>query len=152
MRWKITPFIGVGDLHLGMSPSQVASILGQEVHFTTPIKNGSFNEHREGKLPVCNYKDDILRSIDIYADIYDLEFDDLLLFQEEPRQVIRHLESVAGAPSITFGICFFKKDRNFSWEMDQSSNFSDKSAPRPRTRLKKHKRVLKGSIFRYVPR
>jgi len=104
--WTIYRGIGIGPLRLGMSPAEVAAVLGEPENSNREF-DGSVREHRTA-APILGYVDGRLTDIDAGADLRGVRFEELDVFAASPETVVRRLfdrnggKALAGLGSVLF--------------------------------------------------
>lgn len=108
MKWDIRAYNGMGPLYLGMRSAEVAAIpvMGVPVR-TVPGYDGSLVEFRAIDLPICNYVDDVVVTIDTSRRVADVWFGDMNIYETPPRDVLRTLERASGQALVGLGSILF---------------------------------------------
>ncbi len=137
--WNVIPGAGLGLLEFGMTPAQVAVLIGAPKK-TRPIWNGSgFKEFRDLELPIIGYgTDGKLKDIEAGSRVIGVYFHDLNIFTEEPEKVVRVLHEANGKAvhyglgtfafwnlGITFGGIFNQETERFYTLKDYSEGEQD---------------------------
>jgi len=105
MEWKITPFIGMGPIKFGMTPSEVLEILGSPED--TDVEGG-LTEYRALDMPIIRYKDNKVTQIEAFYDVKNVTLGDVNIFDDDGLQVMRTLETKNGGAKIDVGITIFE--------------------------------------------
>jgi hypothetical protein len=106
--WEIKPLIGVGPLKFGMSMADVENIeLMGKPSKTLDMYDGSKSEYRSMNIPVCNYIDGKLSTIDTNWRINDLFFKNISIYTEDPRSVSEKLQKLNGYTLMGLGSLLF---------------------------------------------
>lgn len=149
--WAVAPKIGVGPLRLGMSPEEVAAILGEPVKRIEKAKG--FLEFREtipSKLPVLLFEAGKLVMIDFVKQTRSLRLDDLYLFKLKRQETIDALTERATTVFEDFEGYHFL---DFGLSMSSAKNFRSEAnigLTKPRYFEKLRQRQLDGGRGRYV--
>lgn len=144
MSWIVIPYVGVGDLRFGMSPQEVAEILGAaeevqgnpipelaspELHaryhdYTTEFRLGA---RYEDAKPSVQYRAGKVVSVEVYEQNDTLEVVELLLFKLDKTEVNAGLMARSRHYAVSedsfifldFGVAMSKDD---TWEYAPSVN------------------------------
>ena len=108
MKWDIRGYNGMGPLHLGMNAAEVAAIpiMGSPLR-TDPAYDGSLVEFRGIDLPMCNYVDGVLATIDTSRRVAGVGFGDMSIYDTPPREVLQTLERASGQVLLGLGTVLF---------------------------------------------
>lgn len=109
MRWQIEPFVGLGPLEFGMTRSDVAklnNVIG-DVTAADRAFDGSLNEFRTMDVPVCNYVEDRLSTIDTNWRVNDVFYKEMNVYKTEPEVILKFLENENGGALIGLGFVLF---------------------------------------------
>lgn len=108
MNLEIESFMGVGPLKFGMDASQVAALpeMGPP-RKSFPVFDGSLNEFRTMDLPVCNYVNGELSTVDTTWRTVGVRFKDIDFYNEEPAEVCRKLQRYNGYALLGLGSILF---------------------------------------------
>ncbi len=107
--WDIQPYVGVGQLKFGMTPDEVAAVLG-------PPDGSRFNadmqeireRRRESALQaVYSANDKRLVELGFSSPISELRFDGVQLFSAKSDEALRHVIQHDGDPFVTHGFIVF---------------------------------------------
>lgn len=107
MEWHVQTFEGMGPIRFGMTPEDVALVLGPPQRSRRGLRLGSFSEHRGTRVPIVRYRDNKVREIEAFYDLGLVEFRGISLFRADGRQVLRQLEALNGGAMISVGIVLF---------------------------------------------
>lgn len=102
-KFDINPYIGVGDLRLGMNQNEVAKILGKP----DDVEEEADQERREYRiengLQTVYSKNDELVEIGFSPNISGLSFKDTKLFENDPLEVLHSLVKEDKKPYELYG-------------------------------------------------
>ena len=105
MDWNIEPFIGMGPVKFGMSPSEVSEILGPPEDIDAD--GDDLCEYRAIDMPIINYRNDAVTEIEVFYDVKNVTFEDVNIFEDDGLDVLRKLElKNAGAKTYVGAIMF----------------------------------------------
>lgn len=119
--WAIEPYVGVGPIRFGMSPAQVAEVLGQPVVENKRVRGSlAFYEMPAKKLPVVIFESRKVALIDFTHFAKKLRLGDIYLFKEKRQPIIDKLierstcvfENFEGYDFLDFGVSL-SNARNF---------------------------------------
>ncbi|MEX0369231.1 MAG: hypothetical protein AB3N09_01270 [Tateyamaria sp.] len=108
MKWDIRPHNGMGPLYFGMKPEEVAAIpgMGAPERVVTGY-DGSLVEFRAIDMPMCNYVDGGLSTIDTTRRVADVWFNDMNIYETPPLDVLQTLERASGRVLAGLGSILF---------------------------------------------
>ncbi|SIO37381.1 hypothetical protein SAMN05444722_1739 [Rhodovulum sp. ES.010] len=110
MMWSISPGEGLGPLRLGMTQDAVAALpmMGKPQHVYRG-SGGQQMEYRGLRLPICEYETGVLTRIVTGRHVAGVRFEGIDLFDGDPEQVTRRLESALGPAALcNEQLCFLK--------------------------------------------
>jgi hypothetical protein len=103
--WDIQPFIGMGSLHFGMSPSAVADLIGAPE--STRAKETRLREFRDVDLPILTYDRETLVEIEAFYDVPDVTYQGMNVFGISGLQCLQALETANGGALHDVGVVLF---------------------------------------------
>ena len=106
MEWKIIPFIGMGPVKFGMSPSEVSEILGSPKNVTT--RGETLREQRAIDMPMIRYINDKVTEIEAFYTVKNVTLDDVNIFENEGLEVLVDLELKNEGAKVDVGIIMFE--------------------------------------------
>ena len=106
MEWNIVPFIGMGPVKFGMSPSEVSEILGAPED--TDSGDNDLTEYRAIDMPIIRYKDNKVTQIEAFYDVKNVTLGDVNIFGDDGLQIMQTLETKNGGAKIDVGITIFE--------------------------------------------
>ncbi|TCV65350.1 hypothetical protein [Neorhizobium sp. S3-V5DH] len=109
MEWEIVSFVGMGPIRFGMSPEEVAGIVGPPDRSRRGLRPGTFNEFRGTKAPIVRYNENRVREIEAFYDLESVTFQGIDLFHTNGIEVLRRLEELNGDARLSVGIILFDK-------------------------------------------
>ncbi|KQN86306.1 hypothetical protein ASF03_21785 [Rhizobium sp. Leaf68] len=124
MNWEITPFIKMGPVHFGMSPVEVAAIIGEPEFADEDV--GYLREYRAIDVPIIVYENDMVTEIEAFQEVTNVIFRGKRSFEEPGLEILRYLEQENGGASVNVGTILFKNIGITSSFLDQSDG-SDRS-------------------------
>lgn len=110
MEWHVETFEGMEPIRFGMTPEDVALVLGPPQRSRRGLRLGSFSEHRGTQAPIVR-----VREIEAFYELGLVEFRGIWLFQADGRQVLRQLEALNGGAMIFGWDCALRPDRHNDW-------------------------------------
>jgi len=105
MAWDIQPFIGMGSLRFGMSPSAVADLIGAPER--TRARETRLREFRAVDLPILNYDGENLVEIEAFYDVPDVTYQGMDVFGVPGLECLRALETANGGALHNVGVVLF---------------------------------------------
>lgn len=109
MDWEIVSFEGMGPIKFGMTPEEVAAVVGAPGRSRRGLRPGSFNEFRGTTAPIVRYNENRVREIEAFYDLESVSFSGINLFQSDGLEVLRRLEELNGDAKLSVGIVLFDK-------------------------------------------
>lgn len=106
MTWEILPFSGMGPIRFGMSPVQVADIIG-EPDAIDEEDDGYRREFRSENLPVISYQDGQVSEIEAFREVEGVTLAGRAIFGEPGLEVMRFLEEQNGGAMANVGTVLF---------------------------------------------
>jgi len=106
MEWKIIPFIGMGPVKFGMSPSEVSEILGSPKNVTT--RGETLREQRAIDMPMIRYINDKVTEIEAFYTVKNVTLDDVNIFENEGLEVLVELELKNEGAKVDVGVIMFE--------------------------------------------
>ena len=67
MDWEIVTFIGMGPIRFGMSPAEVAAIIGPPE--SADDDDGYLREYRAVEMPIVSYEKNVVTEIEAFYDV-----------------------------------------------------------------------------------
>ncbi|RYZ81575.1 MAG: hypothetical protein EOP06_23260 [Proteobacteria bacterium] len=117
MGWEIAPFIGMGPIRFGMTPAEVASIIG--VPESADEDGGYLREYRAIDLPIIAYENNMVTEIEAFSEVENVTFRGRRIFDEQGLAIARFLEEENGGASINVGTILFKNIGVTSSRLDE---------------------------------
>jgi hypothetical protein len=104
--WEISRFAGMGPIRLGMSPTQVADIIG-EPDAIDEESDGYRREFRSEALPVISYQDGQVTEIEAFREVEGVTLAGRAIFGEPGLEIMRFLEEQNGSAMANVGTVLF---------------------------------------------
>lgn len=101
MEWEIIPFIGMGPIKFGMSPSEVAAVIG--LPDSRDVDEMYLREYRATNLPIVSYENDRVTEIEAFYDVENVKFCETNLFDQPGISILSFLETENGGVRINAG-------------------------------------------------
>lgn len=105
MTWEILPYVGMGPVKFGMTPEEVASLLGPPISVRT--KNIRRNEQRQRNTPIVRFRNGHVSEIEAYYDVPNVTLNGVDIFKDNPVKVLQFLEERNGGCLEDVGILLF---------------------------------------------
>jgi hypothetical protein len=109
MEWEIVSFERMGPIKFGMTPDEVAAVVGAPDRSRRGLRPGSFNESRGTGAPIVRYNESGVREIEAFYDLESVTFQGINVFQSDGLEVLRRLEELNGDAKLSVGIVLFDK-------------------------------------------
>ena len=106
MDWDIISFVGAGPLRFGMTPAEVASIVGSPDQIRQGIR--STREARSKCLPMLYYRSGVLSEIEFYREVENVRFEEIQFFVDDGLECLRYLEARTGGAVVNVGAVLFQ--------------------------------------------
>lgn len=107
MTWLIESFEGMGPIRFGMTPGDVAAVVGAPDRSRKGLRPGTFKELRGIEVPIVRYTDNRVTEIEAFYELQSVTFQKISVFQTSGAQVLRQLEELNGGAMISVGIVLF---------------------------------------------
>lgn len=107
MEWEIIPFVGMGPIRFGMSPADVANLVG--VPETTDNRPNGIREFRAVDVPIVAYENGAVTEIEAFYDVKNVTFRGRNIFEENGLAILQFLERENGGASLDVGIVMFER-------------------------------------------
>ncbi len=107
MVWDIQPFIGMGSLRFGMSPSAVADLIGAPE--STRVRETRLREFRDVDFPILTYDREKLVEIEAFYDVPDVTYQGMAIFDVPGLECLRALETANGGALHDVGVVLFNE-------------------------------------------
>lgn len=121
MEWFIETFEGMGPIHFGMTPEDIAVAVGPPDRSRRGLRSGSFSEHRGTRAPIVRYRDNKVREIEAFYDLGVVRFQGIYLFRTDGRQVLRQLAALNGGAMVSVGTVLFDQLGLTTGRLDESA-------------------------------
>lgn len=119
MDWEIVSFEGIGAIRFGMTPNEVADVVGPPDRSRRGLRSGSFNEFRANRTPIVRYSENRVREIEAFYDLESVTFQGIDIFKSDGLEVLRRLEKLNGDAKLSVGIVVFDKLGLTTGRLDQ---------------------------------
>lgn len=119
MDWEIVSFEGMGPIKFGMSPLDVAGILGSPARTRRGLRPSSFSEFRAELDPIIRYRDGAVTEIEAFYDVKNIRFNEINVFQEDGKTVLGKLQILNGGAMTSVGIVLFNRIGITAGRLDQ---------------------------------
>ncbi|KAB0680137.1 hypothetical protein [Aureimonas leprariae] len=103
--WHIQPFIGMGALRFGMSPSAVADLIGAPER--TRARESRLREFREVDRPILTYDRTKLVEIEAFYDVPAVTYQSMDVFGVPGLECLQTLEAANGGALHNVGVVLF---------------------------------------------
>ncbi|TDX83829.1 hypothetical protein EDE05_106238 [Neorhizobium sp. R1-B] len=107
MEWEIVSFEGMGPIRFGMSPAEVAAIIGPPE--SADEDDGSRREYRAIDVPIVSYEDNVVTEIEAFYEVENVSFRGRRIFDEPGLAIIQFLEQENGGARMNVGTVLFRK-------------------------------------------
>jgi hypothetical protein len=104
--WEILPFIGMGAIRFGMSPAEVAAIVGAPESLDED--HGDLREYRAVELPIVSYENNVVTEIEAFNDMENVIFRGRRIFDEPGLAILQFLEQENNGARMNVGTVLFK--------------------------------------------
>lgn len=104
--WEIKPFVGMGPIRFGMSPTEVAAIIG--LPESTDDDDDYLREYRVVELPIVSYENNVVTEIEAFYDVEKVTFRGRQIFDEPGLAILQFLERENGGARINVGTVLFQ--------------------------------------------
>lgn len=109
MGWEIISFEGMGPIRFGMSPDEVAALVGPPDRSRRGLRLGAFHEIRGARAPIVRYNQSRVREIEAFYDLGHVTFNGISVFETAGDEVLRQLEALNGGARVSLGIILFDR-------------------------------------------
>jgi hypothetical protein len=96
----------MGPIRFGMSPAQVAGIIGDQVSIDDDDE-GYLREYRSVELPIISYQDSHVVEVEAFREVKSVTFGDRDIFGEPGPEIMRFLEQANGGARASLGLVLF---------------------------------------------
>jgi hypothetical protein len=117
--WKILPFVGMGPIRFGMSPAEVAAIVGPPQSVDEDV--GYLREYRAVELPIVSYEDNVVTEIEAFHGVENVTFRGGRIFDEPGLAILQFLEQENNGARMNVGIVLFKDIGITAGRLDQGT-------------------------------
>ena len=109
VEWEITPFVGMGPVRFGMTPSEVEAIIGAPMVVDDDDDDPSYRkEVREIDVPTITYEGNRVAEIKAFDSVKNVRLKTVNLFENTGLSVLKDLQALNHGALANVGIVLFE--------------------------------------------